>query len=241
MPFELDVVKNVLRVSGLNLRYVEKTGSTNADLLCDGATKRGDVLIAGSQTKGRGRMDRRFASPDGGLYMSVMLNPESSEEALLITPRAAVAVARAIENVSGKQAGIKWVNDIFIDGKKISGILAEARGGERLDVVLGIGINVSAAPEGMESIAGAIFETPPAYAREILAAEILNEFFCGGYNVYEEYTGRCIVLNQNITVTQGAASYAARAVAIDSAFRLVVELSDGIRRTLDSGEISVRL
>lgn len=177
MPFELDVVKNVLRVSGLNLRYVEKTGSTNADLLCDGSAKRGNVLIAGSQTKGRGRMDRRFASPEGGLYMSVMLNPESAEEALLITPRAAVAVARAIENVSGRKTGIKWVNDIFIDGKKVCGILAEARGGERLDVVLGIGINVSAAPEGMESIAGAIFETPPAYAREILAAEILNEFF----------------------------------------------------------------
>ena len=145
MAFELGVLKSRLAINGLTIEYVPETGSTNADLLAIPGVPEGTVLIAGAQSAGRGRNSRAFASPEGGLYMSVMLRPQSVTEALGITPLAAVAVARAIEEQFGLNPGIKWVNDILIDGKKVCGILAEAVQGERLNVVLGIGVNVTPA------------------------------------------------------------------------------------------------
>ena len=126
MPFELSKLKKRLRVPGLDVRYTEETGSTNADLLEDGSAASGSVLIAGRQSAGRGRMRRAFASPEGGLYMSVLFRDISAADALQFTPRAAVAVSLAIERSSGRRAYIKWVNDVLLDGLKVCGILAEA-------------------------------------------------------------------------------------------------------------------
>ena len=89
----------------------------------------GCVVIAGEQTKGKGRLGRSFYSPsDTGVYLSLLLRPENilPEQAVHITTIAAVAACEAIERVSGRKAGIKWVNDIYMDGKKVSGILTEA-------------------------------------------------------------------------------------------------------------------
>ena len=96
MPFELSVLKSNLRVSGLNVNYTDETGSTNADLINDVSAASGSVLIAGKQNAGRGRMQRAFASPDGGLYMSVLFRNIRAEDALAFTPRAAVAAALAL-------------------------------------------------------------------------------------------------------------------------------------------------
>ena len=219
MPFELDAVKRALRISGLELRYTGVTGSTNADLLNDPSAGPGSVLIAGAQTAGRGRMERAFASPEGGLYMSVLLRPISAADALLITPRAAVAVARAVEDVAGRETGIKWVNDVLIGGKKVCGILAEARAGEHLDVVL----------------------APAEQAREKLSAAILNELFATDCDVHAEYVRRCVVPGHEVTVHGAGGTYRARALAVDERFHLIVERSDGSREALDSGEVSVRL
>lgn len=136
-------MKKHLRVPGLDVRYTEETGSTNADLLEDGSAASGSVLIAGRQSAGRGRMRRAFASPEGGLYMSVLFRDISAADALQFTPRAAVAVALAIERSSGRRAYIKWVNDVLLDGLKVCGILAEAVTRRGLDMVLGIGVNVA--------------------------------------------------------------------------------------------------
>ena len=88
----------------------------------------GTVLIASSQTSGRGRFARKFYSPENsGIYMSILLRPRMpAENAVLITTAAAAAVAVAAENLSGKKTEIKWVNDVLINGKKICGILTEA-------------------------------------------------------------------------------------------------------------------
>lgn len=240
MPFELDKVKSGLRVPGLDLKYVEETGSTNADLLSAADAKPGTVLIAGTQSAGRGRMRREFASPEGGLYMSVLLEPHSADEALLITPSAAVAAALAIDALTGSVAGIKWVNDILLHRKKVCGILAEAVAGERMRVVLGIGANVSAVPSGLEEIAGSFFPDGRAHAREELASAILNRLFEPPEDVYGEYLRRSVVLGRSVTVHRGGESYAARALDIDRSFRLVVE-HDGKIEALNSGEVSVRL
>lgn len=241
MPFELDAVKRALRISGLELRYTGVTGSTNADLLNDPSAGPGSVLIAGAQTAGRGRMERAFASPEGGLYMSVLLRPISAADALLITPRAAVAVSRAVEDVAGRETGIKWVNDVLIGGKKVCGILAEARAGEHLDVALGIGVNVFSVPEGLEDTAGAVFSAPAEQAREKLSAAILNELFATDCDVHAEYVRRCVVPGHEVTVHGAGGTYRARALAVDERFHLIVERSDGSREALDSGEVSVRL
>ncbi|MDO4396216.1 MAG: biotin--[acetyl-CoA-carboxylase] ligase [Clostridia bacterium] len=109
----------------------------------------GYTVVAGSQTKGRGRMGRAFYSPAGtGVYMSLVLRPKnfSPQNAVKLTTMAAVAVCRAIEKVSGEKAEIKWVNDVYVRGKKVCGILREAsfnlEDGSLEYAVLGIGINV---------------------------------------------------------------------------------------------------
>ncbi len=240
MDFDLGYFLAGLRAPGLSPRYVPETGSTNDDLLAEASLPEGAVLIAGRQSAGRGRMGRGFASPEGGLYMSVLLRPEPAA-AEHITARAAVAAALAIEGVSGRKTGIKWVNDILIDGKKACGILASARAGDGLAVALGFGVNVSAVPEGLEDTACAVFADPPGRAREALAAAILNAYFLGAQDVFEEYARRCVSLGRAVTVRSPAGEYPARAVALDRGFRLVVERGDGSRTALDSGEASVKI
>lgn len=237
-------MKKHLRVPGLDVRYTEETGSTNADLLEDGSAASGSVLIAGRQSAGRGRMRRAFASPEGGLYMSVLFRDISAADALQFTPRAAVAVAFAIERSSGRRAYIKWVNDVLLDGLKVCGILAEAVTRRGLDMVLGIGVNVAEPdggfPEALRGVAGAVFEDPIEFAREKLAAGILNALFDERLDVYTEYVRRSAVLGRDITVHRAGASYEARALEIDRDYRLIIERG-GQRETLDSGEVSIRL
>lgn len=237
-------MKKHLRVPGLDVRYTEETGSTNADLLDDGSAASGSVLIAGRQSAGRGRMRRAFASPEGGLYMSVLFRDISAADAMQFTPRAAVAVALAIERSSGRRAYIKWVNDVLLDGLKVCGILAEAVTRSGLDMVLGIGVNVAEPdggfPEALRGVAGAVFEDPIEFAREKLAAGILNALFDERLDVYTEYVRRSAVLGRDITVRRTGAAYEARALEIDRDYRLIIERG-GQRETLDSGEVSIRL
>ena len=237
-------MKKHLRVPDLDVRYTEETGSTNADLLEDGSAASGSVLIAGRQSAGRGRMRRAFASPEGGLYMSVLFRDISAADALQFTPRAAVAVSLAIERSSGRRAYIKWVNDVLLDGLKVCGILAEAVTRRGLDMVLGIGVNVAEPdggfPEALRGVAGAVFEDPIEFAREKLAAGILNALFDESLDVYTEYVRRSAVLGRDITVHRAGAAYEARALEIGRDYRLIIERG-GQRETLDSGEVSIRL
>lgn len=235
--FELDFLRSA--APGYDIRFVAETASTNTALLEAADARAGTALVALSQSAGRGRMGRSFASPEGGLYMSLLIEPASAEDALLITPRAAVAVCRAIEAVSGRETGIKWVNDILMDGKKVCGILAEARAGERLRVVLGVGVNVSAVPEGLEDTAGAVFEAAPALAREKIAAGILNELRGEG-DFRAEYLRRCVTVGREVAVTRGTERFTARALGIDERFRLLVERGGEIL-ALDSGEATLHI
>lgn len=214
----------------------------------------GMVLIANKQTAGRGRLGRSFYSPaGGGLYMSVLLKPRiAPSESLLITTCAAVAVCEAIEAISGKQAGIKWVNDVFVGGKKVCGILTESGITDgRLDyAVLGIGVNLydCGFPDDLKGIAGAVFDGKPCGfdVRDKMAREICERFFAYYEGLcekrfLEEYRRRSIVTGKTVNVISGGSTREAKAIDIDDDFALLVEFPDGTREKLSSGEVSIRI
>lgn len=238
-----------------NYQALPSTNTYLIDLAKEGASE-GLVVIADSQSNGRGRLGRSFYSPQGcGLYMSVLLRPRfGADVALRITTAAAVSVAEAIEAVTERRPTIKWVNDIFLDGKKVGGILTE--GALREDgsglryAVLGIGVNLAEPPGGfpeeLEKIAGAIGIDATFDFRDRLAEEILTRFF--GYYAcldqslhFEAYRARLFVLGRTVTVSRGSEFLKANVLDIDHEYRLVVSLSDGQTQLLSDGEISLRL
>ena len=216
----------------------------------------GTIIISDCQTMGRGRYSRNFFSPSGGgLYMSIVLRPEAMhfKNPTSVTAFAAVSVCEAIESISTKVPRIKWVNDIFIDGKKVCGILTEAvtdfeSGG--LDwVVLGIGINVHTRTEDfpcdLQSIATSIYpDEKMSGVRNRLSAEIINrilgfETLPSETEIFEKYKKRLMVLGKKITVIQNQVEYKATAIDVDSVGHLVVKNESGERITLSSGEIRI--
>ena len=161
----------LLNNPNITFKVYDSLISTNktAKELAENGAKEGTVIVAKKQTGGRGRLGRSFYSPEGtGLYFSIILRPDfSPKENLLITPAAAVAVSTVIEALTDTKAQIKWVNDIFINGKKVCGILSEAKlnaKGTTEYVILGIGVNLTTPkggfPKDIELVAGALFNAP---------------------------------------------------------------------------------
>ncbi len=214
------------------------------------------LVVANEQTAGRGRVGRSFYSPkDTGVYMSLLLRPKqySAEQAVSITTMAAVAVCEAIEAVSGEKAEIKWVNDIFVRGKKVCGILTEGSFGLESGMleyaVLGIGINLyqpeSGFSEELQPIAGAIFTARRNDAKNRLVSEFLNRFY--GYyaesyqsSYVEQYRKRCFVIGRQVTLISANESKEAVVLGIDDRCRLLVKYLDGTEDCCSSGEISIR-
>ncbi|MEG2000469.1 MAG: biotin--[acetyl-CoA-carboxylase] ligase [Evtepia sp.] len=240
---------------GLSIEVIPSAPSTNSLLKqrAETAAPEGLVLIAEEQTAGRGRRDHTFFSPSGtGLYMSLLLRPTlPASDALCITTAAAVAVAEAIEEVSGRDAKIKWVNDIFCDGKKVCGILTEAsidlEGGGLHYAILGIGVNVFPAAFPPELNATSVFTTPSDSfdLRSRLAASILNHFMreypnLSQKNYFEAYRSRSLLLGKPITISGATTQQDATALDLDSDFRLKVQYPDGSISYLSSGEVSVK-
>ena len=240
-----------------DVRVYNKTTSTNTVLkqLAVRGAMEGSIVAAAAQTEGRGRFGRKFASGTSGVYFSILLRPRiSAEKSLLITTAAAVAAAEAIEEISGKKADIKWVNDIFIDGKKVCGILTEAafgmEGGGLDYAVLGVGVNVTPPengfPDDIKDIAGSVLDENIPDARSRLAAGIINRFLKLYKNIEEisyldEYRRRSLVLGKNVTLMNGGNSEEVYVMGIDDECRLIVRTADGKDKIISSGEVSVRL
>ncbi len=210
------------------------------------------VIIAEQQTGGRGRLGRSFHSPSqSGIYMSLLIRPEK-EDIGLITAFTAVAVCNALEKVTGEKFEIKWVNDIYKNGKKICGILAEAGAtdGEVNYIIVGIGINVYS-PEGgfpkdIENIAGSVFDrsNPNENGEDLrnrIIGEIINNFYSYTPDFVSEYRRKSCVIGKNVTVHQGNDSKKAFVLDIDPSCRLLVEYENGSTEALSFGEISIRL
>lgn len=242
----------------LDITVLPTTTSTNTrvrERAGEGAAE-GLVIAANAQTGGRGRQGRSFYSPaDTGIYLSLLLKPGNCQpaQAVRVTTMAAAAACRAIEEEAGVDPQIKWVNDIFIRGRKVSGILTEAtfdlESGTVDSIILGIGINAYAPeggfPEEIADIAGCVFQKQEDNGKNRIAAAFLNHFMAyyrsGDPKDYlEQYRSHCFVLGRDILVIAPQGTRKAAAVDLDDACRLLVRYEDGSEEYLSSGEISIR-
>ncbi len=236
-PFKLVVIPRV------------KSTNSEAHRLAHADAPEGTVIIAGEQTAGRGRHGRAFYSPAGtGLYLSMVLRPDVlADRAQVITTMGAVACASAIEDLTGKNAQIKWVNDVFCGGRKVGGLLTEGHvdiESGRFDyVILGMGVNVcpplDGFPDELDAVAGFVCEDD---IRAQLAARFLANFWrlytqlpnCAHY---QEYRRRCFVLGQPVVVAHEGRRVRGRAVDITPEFELMVGLPDGNKVAYRYGEV----
>ena len=256
MITEAGIKKNLKR--SLNIQVYDVLESTNLTAKSLGGS--GDptdmLIVARRQSGGRGRLGRSFFSPDGGLYMSLLLHPKlSAADAVRVTTAAAVAVCRAIESVSCGICEIKWVNDVYMNSRKVCGILTESKlaaDGSLSYAVLGIGVNLTPPtdgfPEEIKDRAGAVFDYLPDGADDRLAAEIVNEFYAvydGGLTdsaYLDDYRRRSFLIGKRIDVMRvhDGEARSATAIAVDDECSLVVRYDDGTSEALSSGDVSVR-
>ena len=238
----------------LHLESVDSTNTYLKEAARNGAAD-GTVVIAARQTAGRGRTGNSFASADGGLYCSMLFRTEELElsETVSLTTRAGVAASDAVSAVTGIAPGIKWVNDLILNGKKIAGILVEAGpfSNERIPyAVVGIGINVNqtAFPEELAGKASSLrlecgrairlSEAETALIRylDLLRAELRS----GGDRYLQTYRERCVTLGKTVCFDRNGVSVLCKAVGITEEYGLQVVHTDGREETLRSGEVRVR-
>ncbi len=238
----------------------KETGSTNdlAKKFYEEDNDKELIIIAGSQTKGKGRRGRKFYSPDKtGLYISFLIHPELDyTKAILLTCMMAVAACRAIEQVTNVNAGIKWVNDIFCNEKKVAGILAEGSSsiedGRFSYVVIGTGINLfmpyEGFPEEIKNTAGSVLSTSfDNDTRNELYATLIYRFFelyrnPKDLSFVEEYKNRSVLIGNYVKINSYSAAKEkayAKVIGIDDECRLIVEYDNKKTEALSSGEVSV--
>lgn len=202
------------------------------------------LIIAESQSAGRGRRGNSFYSPDGtGLYMTLLF--EAKNEIPLVTPAAALSVCKALNEFFGIDAKIKWVNDVFYTSKKICGILSEcfAVNGKML-IAVGVGINLTTAefPDSLPN-AGSIGQSCDKAA----LAETIGRYILDyaenpdDKTVAEEYEKQLFIIGRQISFIENGAAYSAVVKGINSQCNLIVELNNKSLKTLSSGEISIIL
>lgn len=245
----------------MKIEFVDEVTSTNDVLIAKGHAGlcEDTVLVAFRQTGGKGRNGRSFFSPaKSGLYMSFLLHPKvQMQEAFLLTPLVAVAAAKAVEEYANQQIDIKWVNDLYKNGKKISGILTECSSniinGEPEFLVAGIGFNLfepeGGFPNDIKDKAGSIF----ADDIDSLTNEALTSIKKGlAYSMVEqfekyyedfpyvtflsEYRKRSFIVGKEVQILGGPK---VKAIGIADDFGLIVEHLDGLKETLKAGEVSL--
>ena len=265
--FHHTLEQNFPELSGCHTEVFKEIDSTNTyakRVLAEAGRKwHRSVIVAEQQSAGRGRLGRTFVSPKGtGIYLSVIYAPEGGiTNPARLTACTAVAVCRAVRKMYGIECQIKWINDIFYNGKKICGILAEGvanfESGVIESAVVGIGINIRENPdvfgEELAKVAGAICAEQGAsqgVTRCQLAAEIAGQvlrIFEEDVNnhseIIEEYRKLSFLIGRELTVHpligDDKTAYQATAVDIDEDAHLIVRLADGAQRTLNSGEVSL--
>lgn len=252
-----ELIKPFIRAEdmGAEVIVLSETDSTNNDAkrLASGGAAHGTVVIADTQTAGKGRLGRSFISPPGtGIYMSVIVRPELDISlAPMLTSAAACAVAEAVEELCGSEVRVKWVNDLYMNGRKICGILTEASMGLEMKsleyAVIGIGINVRSVvfDEELSRRATSIeAETGKKISRIQLCAEIINKLSeylqkIADRSFLAEYRRRELLTGNEITAAAGSETITGKAVGIDDNANLIVELESGEVRHLGTGEANL--
>lgn len=208
------------------------------------------VVVAVSQTAGRGRLGRSFVSPEGGMYFSLVLSGKDIVNPDLVTTSASLAVSRAMERLTGIKTDIKWVNDLYLNGKKVSGILTEGivnmEEGGLEQVVIGVGVNLKTKEESFpEEIRNIVTSFYPSGACQVSRAEAIaecvKEILCiQNEDFIQEYRDKCFVIGRKLTVIKGDMSRDALALGIDDFGHLVVQYDDDTITTISSGEVTLK-
>ena len=252
---EQEIKQNLLeRYKNFDIKIFDTLSSTNdfaKDLINSNKFQNGTTIVANTQTKGRGRFARNFYSPaNTGIYFSSILKISLPiQDVSLITLISAIAVCRAITRLTNLNPQIKWINDIYLNNKKICGILVENicdfNNIKSTAIVSGIGINISTEnfPKDIQDKAGSIMCNN--LSRNKLIAEILNIFFDLSEDIYskkiiEEYKSLSLVLNKEISYKKDNKTYTATAIDINDSGNLVVKDSNNNISVLDCCEISIK-
>lgn len=267
----LSVYNDILSESGIRANFddeckdlpihiydsLESTNKTAMQLALED-TPSGTIVIADAQTSGRGRIKRSFFSPKGaGVYFSILIRPNFQKgKPTLIMTAVCVAVCMAIEKLyKDLTPGIKWINDVFINGKKICGILTDGlvnfETGEVDFLIIGIGINfknpVSGFPAELERIATSLGAVSPdsMVSRNELIAEIVNQLKKIIADIHDkdflaEYRKRSLLFNKRIIIRRKDKTIRATALDIDNAGGLLVRLDDGRTQLIYNTEVSIQ-
>ncbi len=256
-------IKELLRtgILGKVIYSFEEVGSTN-DIAFEfgrGGAAEGTIVIADSQSKGRGRLERRWISPPAmNLYMSVVLRPPiTATDAPVLTLAAAISVAEAVRNEGAENATIKWPNDVVINGKKIAGVLTEMEPkGDGIDfIVLGIGVNLNMTREMMEQEMGEVSDIATSL-REVLGHEIKRIRFTASLITrldfwYQKflYEGKSPIIkrwremwggiNRKVRVSLDKRVVEGIALDIDENGYLILKRYDGIIEKIISGDVAL--
>ena len=228
-----------------NYKIVTSTNDVAKDIFKNGF-KNNFLVIASKQTAGRGRGEKSFYSPLSGLYLTLCIPNISVGSLETLTCAAAVSASLAIEEKCAISPAIKWVNDLYLDGKKISGILCENVFSEKNGnsaVLIGIGINLSdtsSFPEDIRNTAGYISLKTSV---EELIGEIVNNLFIYANlpadKIISEYKKRSLMIGKEISYIKDGKEMQATVTDIDNLGRLTVINSLGKTETLSSGEIKI--
>ena len=243
----------------IHLECVDSTNTYLKNLSIAGEADFYDCVIADTQTGGRGRLGRSFASNKGkGIYLSYLMNPKdaSAEELSRITAWGAVAVRDALKETCGLDVGIKWVNDLVYEGRKVCGILTEMtfglENGKVHSVIMGIGINANhdeadfpeelrAVATSVKIIGGREWDISELADNLILRLDAINDDFPKSKEYYlSEYRRSCAVIGKKIRIIKGDAERCGTALDIDENFGLIVAFDDGKTETVTDGDVSVR-
>lgn len=248
-------------ILGTELICLPTTDSTNTE--CKrrfmNGSREGLVVISDEQSAGRGRAGHEFISPKSkGLYLTALMQPKIAPmDAVNMTAWVAVAVCDAVEEVCGQRPGIKWTNDIILNGKKLCGILTEmeveAETGALSYIITGIGVNCNHNetdfPAQLQNIATSLaLECGKPIRRADLAAALiraLNRMYRrfpseGKADYLAAYRRDCVTLGHEVLLVRPGETKKAFAETVDDDFALILRYPDGTRETVDSGEVSVR-
>ncbi len=210
------------------------------------------VIIADTQTKGKGRFKRKWYSTKGGLWMSILLKPKNTENLQYLTFAVAVAVLKSIKKISSIDTKIKWPNDVHYKGKKLCGILTEGIFGNDNFVVVGIGLNIN-----QLQFPGEIKETATSlrkvkrriYDISNFAKSILDEFYFNFENYYNKnkpgkimkaWKQHCDTLNRNVKIMTKTRTLHGKAIDVDKDCNLILELKNGKTVKIIEGDVKVR-
>lgn len=242
---------------GNTIIYLPETDSTNtqAKRLGEDGAEHGTLVVTQCQTAGRGRRGRSWESPVGNIYFTFLLRPEVEvSRASMITLVSALALAKAIEKVTGLKTQIKWPNDVVANGKKLCGILTESSTDlEYINyVVVGIGINVNQtafSPEIKDKASSLFLELGHSVNRGALLGEFLNQFELY-YEIFiqtedmselvDTYNEMLVNSGREVKIIEKDQERIFKAIGIDQNGGLIVENAEGKRESIISGEVSVR-